>query len=266
MEEIEKAFVERRPAEFYRAVRKINAKPKSTEHEEDGEHRGAVKKLDGSLTRGPQETEERWYEHFRDLFNQECPLVTYPENKAAAEYCGQCYVQTAYVCARGVHSNPGQDMTEEERRREREAGGRGEGEYVWIRDSDLWEGGDDEERKATREEEEDVEEDDPGGTMNHLPPEWALPQWRQVMPELANDFSKKEFDTARSQVGLDRAVSVVDGQPIEVINLAGGPQLLQRVQDLCNGALRCGICPPLWKDVAITVLYKQRKREPNGLQ
>ena len=95
--------------------------------------------------------------------------------------------------------------------------------------------------------------------MNHLPPDWALPQWRPVMPELAYDFSKKEFDTARSEIGLDRAVSVVDGQPIEVINLAGGPQLLRRVHELCNGALRCGVGPPLWKDVAITVLYKGKE-------
>jgi len=89
-----------------------------------------------------------------------------------------------------------------------------------------------------------------------MPPEWALPMHSEVMPELAQDWTRPEFDTAVSEVGMDRAVSVVDKTAIEVVKMAGGPQLLQRIHDLCNGALRCEVCPPLWKDVGITVLYK----------
>jgi hypothetical protein len=137
-DEIEKAYNERRPADFYRAIRKINAKPKATEHEEPDESKGAVKKLDGSLTRGRQETNDRWTQHFRDLFNQECPLVPYPAAEAAAEYCGRCAIQPASVCGRRAHNNPGQGVSAEEQGIERGVGGSGDNDYVWLRDSELW--------------------------------------------------------------------------------------------------------------------------------
>jgi hypothetical protein len=54
--------------------------------------------------------------------------------------------------------------------------------------------------------------------------------------DLGRNFTEEEFEAALKQVGMNRAIGA-DGIPIEVIKLAGGPNLLRTILALCNGAL-----------------------------
>ena len=57
-DEVQQAFVKRDTAGFFRAVRNINARPSADLYEQDGMVRGAVRKLDGTLTKTPKR--RRW--------------------------------------------------------------------------------------------------------------------------------------------------------------------------------------------------------------
>jgi len=98
-DEVQQAFVKRDTTGFFRAVRNINARPSSDLYEQDGMVRGAVRKMDGTLTKTPKETMDRWTEYFTTLFTQECTLTPYPEEQEAAIYCGMCRVVSSAPCA-----------------------------------------------------------------------------------------------------------------------------------------------------------------------
>ena len=86
--------------------------------------------------------------------------------------------------------------------------------------------------------------------ITHIPPNWSLPPQREVLGHLGREYTVLEFNTALKQ-SKDRI-------PIEVVHLAGGPQLLHLIHRLCNGCLNLETCPSLWKDAIITYLYKQK--------